>query len=94
MEGRNGGEFHRKVKFGMVGNALKPVYVGQTLMDYDTGETLEYDSTMESSQIERLLKKYSDWFRKLFMATRSHYIDIIEHEKAQHGTDDGGGNGQ
>jgi hypothetical protein len=49
---------------------------------------------MESSQMEKLLKKYSDWFRKLFMATRSHYIDIIEREKAQHEKDDGGENGQ
>jgi hypothetical protein len=92
MEDKNGGEFHRKVNFSIVGNALKPVYVGQTLTD--SGETLEYDSTMESSQMEKLLKKYSDWFRKLFMATRSHYIDIIEREKAQHEKDDGGGNGQ
>lgn len=73
-----GGQFKRKVKIGVVGNILRPVYVEQTLTDWDTGETLHYDTNMDSTYISQLLKKYSRWFRGLFSSTRSRFIDDIE----------------
>lgn len=73
-----GGQFERKVRIGVVGNTLRPFYVEQTLTDWDTGETLHYDTAMDNAYISKLLKKYSKWFRNLFNSTRSRFVDDIE----------------
>jgi hypothetical protein len=76
-----GGQFERTVRIGVVDNILRPTYVGQTLTDWDTGETLHYDTTMDSAYVSKLLKKYTRWFRNLFSSTRSRFADDIANRR-------------
>ena len=80
MEKYNSG-FERLVKIDL--NSMQPTYFSQKLTNYDTNEVFEFDTNMKMTYIERLLKKYSKYFQKLFKGTWSMFADIIYKNKGE-----------